>query len=281
MEIQCGEDPNEDRGKILDERIEKQASVKKSIQIVIDKLNTAINIYNLSDHSQPKKDDLIKAFTNCATTIGKKTKMFHCAYSEYDYNSGSFKQNRNMGGSNSAKLIQMFFESLIPIDNTILDDENFVTAFSTFIFSIWQPFGKITLYLSDFCPFLVDQINRITRPNYMIELREDTNYTRGRAIQPTVPYGNFQTKLMLFNTVSKDDDFMDIDGIDKVLAEKLKQLAEADAPVIDAMQQQNQDDNQIMGAVAAGYQDPGQGPQDGGNLKVYATNKRNYLSLTR
>lgn len=254
----------------------KRNDIESSLRKWIKKINAAIKTYNdtmaepdlTDDRVQEANDKLSKFFGPCARGIEVLTQNFSAIYSQYDGRNGSYKKIHRVDDL-AVALIQNFFGSIQQIDDRILDYESFITAFSDFVFSIWKPFAQISLELAPYSQFLIDQVNRITRPNYMIEIRKYKTYTRARAIMPTARYGDFMSKIVLFNTISQSNDSMDDDAgmMRQDIEDEIQRLMPA--PNVDV---------QAVGELMAPIGDE---VQEGGYIKIYAANKKKYRILSK
>ena len=115
-------------------------------------------------------------------------------------------------------------------DKTILDDGNFIKQFKNCLSQALLQVALYTYNIYEFIPHIIEQLNRITRPNYVVE-RCNKNikdvqdvhplYTCGRAVIEVDPNIidisrlniKSDTKIIIYNTVSSWDDSIDLDQV--------------------------------------------------------------------
>jgi len=122
--------------------------------------------------------------------------------------------------------LNLLFSTLrgVKISQEILDDSKFIDFFYKLIWEPWQRFCVLTYNVWDYAPKLVDLVNNITRPGYMmykcenikmppydpqIDPVSDPRYACGRAMLP-VHGESFKgrSRLILFNTYGPLDNDM-------------------------------------------------------------------------
>jgi hypothetical protein len=155
---------------------------------------------------------------------------------------GPYKKKRTIGdifndgsiSDTSTTELTVFVEALKLLEciqnmnKEYLNEGDFIKIFTAYIWIHLKWFAAHTLNINSFTDNIVTFINSVTRPNYVIKkCRNDinvntnpSNYTCGRALLVNTYCPELETKILLFNTVSADNDNMDTDMLNELCGKK-------------------------------------------------------------
>ena len=150
----------------------------------------------------------------------KKLSNFIYLYLSSTFNasqSGSNKIIRNIsdfetGEYQSRHEISGFYllQQLENIPESIYNNRDFIIHFSTLVIIYCKWLGLHTKNIGEFIERITEIINSKTRPNYMSIECNLKEYTCGRVILPLPDSNSDSPKIIVFNTVSTDDDSLDM-----------------------------------------------------------------------
>ncbi len=140
--------------------------------------------------------------------------------SRYDEFDNEYKNVINQARNNhesiypSIKIIDRLppFNIIIDLNKNLdglLDNSSFIYSLYSIIWDCIRYYGHGHLSTIGFTKFLINQVNEKTRPDYIVnKCFSQKNYTCGRALEKVTEPGK-NTRLVIFGTVSMDDDYMD------------------------------------------------------------------------
>jgi hypothetical protein len=111
--------------------------------------------------------------------------------------------------------------------NEILDNTDFINAIYDYIWACMYSYSVVSRNVSNFIKYITELINERTRPNYIIidcnpELKrrgtvevDEYIYTCGRALGKVLDSSK-GTRLVIYNTISTENDYMDEDYFNMV-----------------------------------------------------------------
>jgi hypothetical protein len=171
-------------------------------------------------HISPVELPIIDIIEDKTKTIKEKNNLCN----EY-YSSSVCRQDLTLNKSSYTDILRTIFNNLTKyIDNNkeTIYSEKCVNYIYEMLSTVILNYGRHFLYMKNLINFLVIAVNGSTDDKYIIikcrdvpescikdEILQCDFYTCGRAIQKL--YNNDKTKIIIYNTASPDDDYMDID----------------------------------------------------------------------
>lgn len=201
----------------------------RGFSVLINHLNTTFDTYNKD------KSNIDEVCNRLEISNKSLCSLMRSIYKNYSGHTGPYKSPSQICDDDDPnkkdciiKVVMSNIPNIRPVNDQrridLINNEKFIQAFYELCWTILRPYGLHTKGLKSVILFMAQRINEITgQTDYcVIQCKKGSasdpldNYVCGRAMLPS--YHANKPKIIIFDTISEDDDHMDTSSYNRIFS---------------------------------------------------------------